>query len=123
MKEDFDLVERTMVFALGEVENFLGQREANGAEEKDGLKTVKTLLLTWDDDAKTKVRAATYPETVEPVRLKDGRLMVTGLWSRKAVLAFGTVNAVELTKAQVDPLLPAYPVPLTPVNEELVNPN
>ena len=112
MKEDFDLVERMLVFTPTEADAFLKQLTANGADAQDGQRTVRTILLTWDDTEHTRVRAASYPETIQPVVLKDGRVMVSGLWSKKGLAAVGRaeVVAVELTKPQIDDLLPAYPV-------------
>ena len=115
MNPDIDLVERSIAFTPAEANAFLRLAAAHGTDERDGINTVKTMLVCWDDTDHTKLRAASYPENVLPVKLKDGRVMISGLWSKKALAAIqrADVVAAELSKAELDPLLPVIGVPST----------
>ena len=115
MNPDIDLVERSIAFSPAQANAFLRLAAAHGTDERDGLNTVKTLLVCWDDTDHTKLRAASYPENVVPVKLKDGRVLISGLWSKKALAAIARVDVVaaELSKAELDPLLPVVGIPST----------
>ena len=115
MNPDIDLVERSIAFSPAQANAFLRLAAAHGTDERDGLNTVKTLLVCWDDTDHTRLRAASYPENVVPVKLKDGRVLISGLWSKKALAAIARADVVaaELSKAELDPLLPVVGLPST----------
>ena len=115
MNPDIDLVERSIAFSPAEANAFLRLAAAHGTDERDGINTVKNLLVCWDDTDHTRLRAASYPENVVPVKLKDGRVLISGLWSKKALAAIqrAEVIAAELGKAELDPLLPSIVPPST----------
>ena len=113
---EFEETERTMAFApalLGQ----LGQlRGAFASEAKDGLKRLPAMLTHHDDTERTRTRAATFPGTVAPTPLSDGRIAVTGLWSRRIIAAWkaGQIAGEELSAEQLETLRVKQALPRLP---------
>jgi hypothetical protein len=112
--EAFDLMERNLAFAPALVDELPALVVAYGAEaydeamradDPDGA-SFPVIFARWDDQAKTRLRAASR-DTERPTVLNDGRLAIENALFTKALLAAvqaGAVAAAELTSEQVDAL-------------------
>jgi hypothetical protein len=76
----------------------------------DGAESVVTIGGHWDDDAKTRIRAASlHKGTITGQPLTDGRVAFTCLWQADLAAAFDAgqiTGAEELTQLQLAQLTP-----------------
>ena len=106
MTNEFELTERTFAFAPAMLGQLGTLRASFGAEAKDGIKRLPVMLTHFDDTDRTKTRAATFPGSVVPMPLVDGRIAITGLWSERIIAAWklGQVPGTELTPDELETL-------------------
>jgi hypothetical protein len=81
-----------------------------GQELPDAGRSILTIGGHWDDDAKTRIRAASLTDgTITGQPLTDGRVAFRCLWQADLAAAFdnGEINGVEeLTQEQLASLTP-----------------
>ena len=87
--------------------------EQYGEYLTDNKRQILTICGNCDDDAKTRIRAASLDNgTIKPIPLKDGRVAFRFLWQKDLAAAFdaGQIDGVEqLTTNQYLALLPDAP--------------
>jgi len=109
----FETNERRMAFAPESLTEFPGLLAQYGEEACDGEESFRTILCHWDDTAKTRIRAGSFPGTVVPTPLFDGRLCVSGLWQADLAAAFDS-GAVTFAQQLTDEEFTALTVPPEP---------
>lgn len=80
-----------------------------GSDLLDGNNIIRTIGGHWDDTARTRKRAASFPTTITGQILTDSRMAFRALWETRlsAAYANGDLPGVEeLTEEQFQNLLP-----------------
>ena len=101
----FELTERIIAIPTTEVATVFPQLLAQFGEDlPDGQTTVRTIGAHWDDEGKTRIRAASFPTTITGMPLANGELAFRCLWQSDLAAAFdaGQISgARELTAEQL----------------------
>ena len=107
----YELTTRTIAVAAEAVATLFPTLLAQCGEAlPDGAESVLTIGGHWDDDAQTRIRAASlHKGTITGQPLTDGRVAFTCLWQTDLAAAFdagGIEGAEELTSEQLAALTP-----------------
>jgi hypothetical protein len=107
----YELTDRTIAVAPEVVATLFPQLLAQYGEAlPDGAESVLTIGGHWDDDAQTRIRAASlHKGTITGEPLTDGRVAFTCLWQADLAAAFDAgqiTGAEELTEHQLADLTP-----------------
>jgi len=102
----FELTERIIAIPAAQVQAVFPQLRAQFGEDlPDGQSTIHTIGAHWDDEAKTRIRAADLTGgTITPIPLNTGELAFHALWQSDLASAFdaGQISgARELTLEQL----------------------
>lgn len=106
----FESQYRIFAVAAADVPTMFPQLQgAFASSAMDGDKNVLTLGCHWDDTARTRKRAASFPTTITGQLLTDSRMAFRALWETRmsAAYANGDLPGVEeLTDEQYLALMP-----------------